>query len=130
MAIKSKNKIYRGFSTVANSFGNYKLYDIDLVKQDLLNQLNIRKGECVMFPNYGTIIWNALFEPLTDELKYALVSDLKDIIANDPRVQLDNLDVIQYEYGLQFEISLTYLEFDLSQQFSVAFNKNGTLKLI
>ena len=35
---------YKGFSS-ANAVDNFKLYDIDLVKQDIINHFYIRKGE-------------------------------------------------------------------------------------
>ena len=35
---------YKGFSS-SNAKNGYKLYDIDLVKQDLINHFYIRKGE-------------------------------------------------------------------------------------
>ena len=52
---------YKGFSS-ANSVDNFKLYDIDLVKQDIINHFYIRKGEKLENPNFGTIIWDMIFE--------------------------------------------------------------------
>jgi len=60
--------IYRGFSTL-NRRNNFRVSDYDLVRQDLFNHFNIRKGEKLMNPNFGTIIWNMLFDPLTSETK-------------------------------------------------------------
>ena len=38
-------RIFRGHSTVGRTFADSKVYDIELVKQDLLNHFNILKGE-------------------------------------------------------------------------------------
>ena len=48
---------YKGFST-NNRSKKFRVTDFELVKQDLINHFNIRKGEKLMNPNFGTIIWN------------------------------------------------------------------------
>jgi len=50
--------IFKGFSTVNKVKAPYTLTDMALVKQDLLNEFNTRKGERVMRPNFGSIIWD------------------------------------------------------------------------
>jgi len=64
----SRSFTYRGFNS-QESARNYKLYDIDLVKQDIINHFHIRKGEKLENPDFGTIIWDLLFEPFTQEVK-------------------------------------------------------------
>jgi phage baseplate assembly protein W len=71
---------YRGFSTV-NQVKKFRLTDFELVKQDLINHFSIRKGEKLMNPNFGSIIWNMLYEPLTADVKSVLVEDVKKIVA-------------------------------------------------
>lgn len=130
MAITQKKKIYRGFSTVNNTFGNYSLYDIDLIRQDILNQFNIRKGERVMIPEFGTIVWNALFEPLTDELKFTLAKDIERIVNNEPRVKAERIAVSEYQQGIQFDIELVYLDYNVSERIGLKFDQSGQLTLI
>ena len=55
--------IFRGFSTVDNIRAPYSLYDDDLVKRDLLNEFQTRKGERLMRPDFGSIIHDLLMEP-------------------------------------------------------------------
>jgi phage baseplate assembly protein W len=129
MAVQQQKKIYRGFSS-QNPFGGFKLYDEKLVIQDLLNQLRVRKGERVMNPEFGTIIWHAVFEPLTSELKNSLVEDLQNIIDSDPRLRLDKINVVEYGMGLQFEIDLTYVEFNMSGSITLNFDQTGQLTLV
>jgi hypothetical protein len=45
---------YKGFSSNETK-NNFKLYDIELVKRDLMNHFYIRKGEKLENPNFGTI---------------------------------------------------------------------------
>ena len=62
-------KTYNGFSTVDPDSTGFKLYDIQLVKQDIINHFHIRQGELLSNPSFGTIIWDILYEPLTETLK-------------------------------------------------------------
>jgi len=55
---EQSDHFYKGFSSVnASNFGN-KLFDFDLIKQDILNHFNTKKGERLMNPNFGSIIWD------------------------------------------------------------------------
>ena len=97
--------IYRGFSTVGRT-NKFRITDMELIKQDLLNHFNIRKGEKLMNPEFGTIIWNTLFDPLTEELKSVIINDVNSVIKYDPRVAIENVIITQYDQGLQLEIEL------------------------
>jgi phage baseplate assembly protein W len=55
---------------------------------DLINHFNIRKGEKLMNPGYGCMIWDRLFDPLTPTLKDAIVKDVSEIITSDPRISV------------------------------------------
>ena len=122
------SKAYRGFSTVANEMGNFSLYDIELIKQDLINHFNIRQGEKLENPNFGTIIWDCLFEPLTPALQDAIAQDVTNIVNYDPRVSADQIIVTQYESGIQIECVLTYLPYNISEQLQFKFDQaNGLI---
>lgn len=81
--------------TLDNDFGPYKLADKNLIIMDLLNHFNIRKGEKLMNPNYGCLIWDRLFDPLTPELKDAIVRDVDEIVRSDPRISVLNRVTLQ-----------------------------------
>ena len=87
--------IYRGFNTVDRDYGPYHLKDNVLVIRDLLNHLNIRKGEKLMNPSFGTIIWQSMFEPLTPALRAAITDDINNLIAYDPRIKSLNRVIIE-----------------------------------
>jgi phage baseplate assembly protein W len=99
---------YKGFSTQAGN-RNFRLTDFDLIKQDILNHFNIRKGEKLMRPNFGTIIWNVLHEPFTEDLKSVITQDVKAIASYDPRVSFDNIIITEFNQGLQIELQLRYV---------------------
>jgi len=116
--------LYNGFSTY-NRTKKFHLTDFDLVKQDLFNLFNIKKGEKLMNPNFGTIIWGMLFEPFTTAVSDAITNDVKRIASYDPRVHLNSLQVNEYTQGLQIVMSLTYLATDQSSTLVVNFDRDS-----
>jgi phage baseplate assembly protein W len=119
--------MYRGFSTVGRN-NKFRLTDFELVKQDLVNHFNIRKGEKLMNPDFGTIIWNVLYEPLTSDLKSVIISDINSIARFDPRLSIDNVIVTEYERGIQIELELRYLQSNQSGLLNLQFdNQSNTL---
>lgn len=115
---------YRGFSTY-NRYKKFRLTDFELAKQDLFNHFYIRKGEKLMNPNFGTIIWNLLFEPLTEEVKSAIVADVNNIIKYDPRINVDAVEVTQYDFGIQIAVNLTYIPTDQTSLLKMRFDQNS-----
>jgi phage baseplate assembly protein W len=77
-----------------------------------------------MRPNFGTIIWNVLHEPFTEDLKSVITQDIRAIAGYDPRVSFDNIIVTEYDQGIQIELQLRYV---LTNQTRVMLmNFNGT----
>jgi phage baseplate assembly protein W len=122
--------MYKGFSTVgANK--KFRLTDFALVKQDVINHFYIRKGEKLMNPNFGTIIWNILHEPFTEDLKSVIVTDIRDIASYDPRVSFDNIIITEYDRGIQIELELRYLQTNQSSIMNLQFDSsNNTLTAV
>lgn len=123
------SKTYKGFSTISPDTQKFALYDYALIKQDILNHFNVRQGERLMNPNFGTIIWDILYEPLTEQLKMLVKQNVEEIINYDPRVRADQVIVTQYESGLQIECKLTYLPYYIQEAIQLRFDQaNGLTK--
>jgi phage baseplate assembly protein W len=122
-----KSRAYRGLTTVNPENTSYTVYDIALIKQDLINHFHIRKGEKLENPNFGTIIWDVLFEPLTPQVKNAIAKNVTEIINYDPRVNAENIAVSAYESGIQIECDLTYLPYSISESMVLKFDENNGL---
>lgn len=121
-------RTYRGFSTVSADSESYTLYDLSLIKQDILNHFHVRQGERLMNPEFGTIIWDLLFEPLTEELKSAITKNVEDIINYDPRVRADQIILTTYESGIQIDCTLTYMPYNIQERLQFTFDQaNGLL---
>ena len=119
-----QQKAYRGFSTVDPEQASFQQYDLPLIKQDLINHFNIRQGEKLSNPTFGCIIWDALYEPLTSELKEAIVENVTNIVNYDPRTSAQEVQVTEYEQGIQIECSLTYLQYNISENLRLQFDKD------
>jgi phage baseplate assembly protein W len=113
--------MYRGFSTV-NRKKKFRLTDFELVRQDLINHFYIRKGEKLMNPSFGTIIWNVLHEPLTDNLKSIITTDIKNIVSSDPRLAVDRVMITEYDQGLQIDLELRYVQTNQSSLLNLQFD--------
>jgi len=121
-------KTYKGFSTISPDASSFSLYDLALIKQDILNHFHIRQGERLNDPTFGTVIWDILFEPLTEDLKQLVAKNVEDIINYDPRVQADQVIITQYESGLQIECRLTYLPYYIQESIQLKFDQaNGLM---
>lgn len=123
-------KMYRGFSTVNSKTENYNLYDFELIKQDLLNHFYIRQGERLMNPTFGTIIWDLLFEPLTEQVKSLIEQNVTTIVNYDPRIKVESVNILQYNSGIQVECVLTFLPYNISQQMQIQFDQNNGLAIV
>jgi phage baseplate assembly protein W len=119
---KKESQFYRGFSTVYSS-SNSKLYDDELVKQNLLNHFNTRMGERLMNPNFGTIIWDALYDPLTDGLREEIEADIREILASEPRIIPIAVEVSEQDYGILLEITVTYNRTNQTENMRISFDR-------
>jgi phage baseplate assembly protein W len=120
----STGRAYRGFSTVSTNTDNFSLYDFELIKQDIINHFHIRQGEKLSDPNFGTIIWDVLFEPFTDVLRDAIINNVTEIINYDPRVNAEEVVVDTYESGITIDCKLTFLPYNISEQLRFRFDQS------
>jgi phage baseplate assembly protein W len=122
-----ESRAYKGISTVNNDSNSFNLYDIALIKQDIINHFHIRVGEKLENPGFGTIIWDVLFEPMTDALRDAIANNVTDLINYDPRVQVEQVTVDTYESGILIECTLTYLPYNISESMRLKFDEDNAI---
>lgn len=115
--------IYRGFST-RQSVKNYSLTDYELAKQDLLNYFSLRKGQKLMQPNFGTIIWDMLFEPLDETTQQVITNDITKIIGYDPRLRVGQVAVTQQDTGFLIQLTLSYIPTNQTETINLNFDRN------
>ena len=122
------SRTYRGFSSVNNEVGKTALYDLSLIKQDLINHFHIRKGEKLENPNFGTIIWELLYDPLTDQMKTLLVNDVTEVVNSDPRTRVTEVIVTQKDNAIQIEVTLVYLPYNIQETMQFRFDQKNSIR--
>jgi phage baseplate assembly protein W len=122
-----KGRAYRGFSSVNQNTEGYALYDFELIKQDIINHFHIRQGEKLSDPTFGTIIWDLLFEPFTNQVKQAIITNVSDIINYDPRVKVEEIIVDTYESGITVDCTISYLPYSISEQLQFKFDQAANI---
>ena len=119
---------FKGFSSRAEQ-QNFKLYDFECAKQDLINRLSIRKGERVENPEFGTIIYDAIFEPFTEQLKDAIVEDITANLNADPRIATEEILVTEADKGIAIQATITYVPLNITEKLRFNFDENSLLRL-
>ncbi len=126
--IPNKGNAFKGFSSRSERT-NFKLYDFELIKQDLMNRLSVRKGERVENPAFGTIIYDALFEPLTEATRQLIIDDVTEQLNADPRLATNEIIVEEYEHGIAIQASLTYVPYNITEKLVFKFDRENSLRL-
>jgi phage baseplate assembly protein W len=111
-----------GFNT-QNQFKKFTLVDDALIKRDLLNALNIRQGQLVGRPSYGTALWDNLFENQTNETEAAIVKEIQRVAGGDPRLQISQVDIFPQENGILIQILLTIVPSTDAERLSIFFDQ-------
>jgi|TARA_Y100000289_G_scaffold57466_1_gene61912 phage baseplate assembly protein W len=120
------SRIYRGFASNNPNARNGVLYDADIIKQDIYNHFMTARGERVMMPEFGSVIWDYLYEPLDEQTKEIMLEDAKEIVGQDPRVELLEADISGFESGVIINLKLNILPQNMVQQMMIEFNINQT----
>jgi len=111
-----------GFNTI-NQNKYFTLTDFPLIKRDLLNAFNIRQGELVGRPAYGTTLWDMLFENQTQDTLQSMYTEIQRVAAGDPRIYISALEVFPQENGLLIQLELTVVPTTDAQRLSVFFDQ-------
>ena len=114
---------FKGFSTLDRVKAPFTLTDHELIKRDLLNEFYTKKGERLMRPNFGSIIWDLLMDPNDDKLVSAVTEDIKRIVDKDTRVEHVNTTVYLSDHAISADVELRYLPFNNVESLYLIFEK-------
>ena len=123
----NRSKLFRGFSSTDKITPRTETFDIDLVKSDILNHFRTAKGERVMRPEFGSIIWDLLFEPFDETVRDEVIADVENIIGLDSRITLQNIDVIEFEHGLRINVAVIYHPIEALETFDIDFDRRNRI---
>jgi len=115
-----------GYSTI-NQYKSYTVTDFDLIKRDLLNALTIRQGEMPGRPNIGTTMFSLIFEPQGEPTNKAIIKEIQRVVAQDPRIQVNDINVYPQENGILIELEVDTVSGQQGELLNIFFN-NQTMR--
>ena len=68
---------------------------------------------------------DAIHEPLTEPMKEAIAKNVTTIVNSDPRVVVNSINIDSYESGLQVDVDLMYLPYNISESLRLKFDENS-----
>jgi phage baseplate assembly protein W len=125
--ITNLNAYYKGFSTVPKT--NKKKFGLSgaaLIIQDLLNALHTRRGSRVMQPNIGNICYEYIFENLTVSGQNDIIANLTSIVANDPRVSLQAINLTTATNSITVTMTILILATNQLETLVTEFNAQSS----
>ena len=84
----------------------FRIFDIDVICNDLLNHIKTIKGERPHMPNFGTRIPLLAFKPIDSMTISIIEQDLKEAITYDGRVSMLDFAVLNEQNGLKVIVDL------------------------
>lgn len=90
----------------------FTLVDEALVVRDLLNAFMIKQGDKVGQPGYGTTLWTYIFEQGTADTREEIETEVRRVVAQDPRIALNTVTVTVEEHGVILELQVAFQPFN------------------
>jgi phage baseplate assembly protein W len=111
-----------GFNTI-DQFKKFTLTDFELIKRDLLNAFNIRQGELVGRPGYGSAIWDFVFENQLQETERALTAEIQRVAGGDPRLYVNSIDLFPQNNGILIQLEITIVPSTTAERLAIFFDQ-------
>lgn len=111
-----------GFNTI-NQYKKFTLTDFELIKRDLLNAFNIRPGALPGRPEYGSMIWDYLFEGQVEGTQLAIQQEVQRVAGGDPRIFISDVQAYPQENGILIEVQLTIINTSNAEILNIFFNQ-------
>lgn len=113
-----------GFNTI-NQNKKFTLTDFELIKRDLLNAFNIRQGELVGRPGYGTTIWDFVFENQLQETERALIAEIQRVAGGDPRLYINEVEIFPQDNGILIQIEISVVPSTDAERLAIFFDQES-----
>jgi phage baseplate assembly protein W len=114
-------KTFIGFNT-QGQYKKFTLTGFELIKRDLLNAFNIRQGQLPGRPEYGTILWDYLFENQLEELQNSINREVQRVAGGDPRIYISDVQNFPQENGILIQVQLTVIPSTDAERLSIFFD--------
>jgi phage baseplate assembly protein W len=111
-----------GFNTI-NQYKKFTIVDFELIKRDLLNALNIRQGQLVGRPAYGTVVWDYVFENQTQETERQITAEIQRVCGGDPRIYLAGVQLFPQRNGMLIQVEIQAVPSSDAERLSIFFDQ-------
>ena len=111
-----------GFNTI-NQYKKFTVIDFELIKIDLLNAFNIRQGQLVGRPAYGTVLWDYVFENQTQETERQIIAEVQRVAGGDPRVFVSSVELFPQQNGILIQLQVTVVPSTDAERLSIFFDQ-------
>lgn len=108
----------------------FTLNDGKLVIQDFINALNIRQGSKVGQPQYGTTLWNYIFDPNTLDIQTDIQNEIRRVASLDPRIILNRVTAFPQENGILLEVEMAIQLFNVPLTITVFLDQQSKTALL
>lgn len=111
-----------GYNT-QGQFKKFTLINQELIRRDFLNSFNIQQGELPGRPEFGTVLWSYIFEPLTVETTQGVIREIQRMAGYDARISITDIQIFSQLNGILIEIEVAYVEGVDSEVLSLFFDQ-------
>lgn len=119
---KTTKPYFVGFNTVDKINPPYSMTNIDIIKRDINNHFATPMGSRLMLPDFGSRIFEYLFDPFDEYTKNAIIEDAVRVVQSDPRVELTSIDVFQEDQALTIVMVLLFRPESVTDSMYVTFS--------
>lgn len=85
-----------------------KTVDLMAIRGALKNIFTWKPGERILDPAFGNGLYRTLFEPMSSELHGRQIAILRNMMAYEPRVRIETLDVIPDAIHQRVNVVIAY----------------------
>lgn len=80
-----------------------------------------------MFPNFGTTIWDMIYDPLDSFTKDNIRDEVQRVVSFDPRLIANDITVIEFEHGVQVSMNVTLKDTDETETLTLKFDRESAV---
>jgi phage baseplate assembly protein W len=114
--------LFVGYSSI-DQFKKFTLVDLELIKRDLLNAFNIRQGQLVGRPQYGTNLWDFMFESQMTDTEQAIQDEIQRVVGGDPRIFVTQPpQLFPQDNGLLIQLDVQFIPSSEALRLSIFFD--------
>lgn len=101
---------------------NSVLVDRQAIRNSVSNILRWKPGERILYPNFGNVAYNYLFETITPQSFSTIKSCIQEMLAAEPRIQVTDIQIDSSIDNNEITIAVAYKIIALDESDSVILN--------